>query len=484
MEIRMPDTKAIRVLYIEDDAGLARLVQRRLEREGFSVDTSLNAGDGLSLYHRNRHDVLVVDQKLPDRSGLDVLRALADYRPAPISIMLTIGGDDKIAVEAMKLGADDYMVKDGNARYLDLLPNVIRQACERHRLAQAREEAERETAKAKQTWERTFDAVADSIIILDNDFRIKQANRATELLLGVPISELVGKRCYESFHSTGKPIADCPCVQLLADGHKHDALIRDIHGCDLLVSISPLSDAAGKHVGAVHVAHDVTESHRQERAVRDALSQKEVLLKEVHHRVKNNLQTIIALIGMESGHITDSQTVRMLDDLKARTGAMALVHETLYQSDDLSRINIGDYLSHLIRHLCSSSGSDPDVDVQVHTVDVPMEIDVAMPCGLIVTELVTNALKYAFPAKPRDNSKCRVLVSIEGEEHAFKLTVSDNGIGLPDNFDLHTSSSFGLRLLNILTSSSEYSLDVDGTNGAAFTVTYNQTEKPRSKHEA
>jgi len=219
---------------------------------------------------------------------------------------------------------------------------------------------------------------------------------------------------------------------------------------------------------------DITRRKMYEQKMKESLVEKEILLKEIHHRVKNNLQTIIALVSMQSKYIDDDKLLHWFDDLKTRAKTMALLHQTLHQSDNLSHINIGLYLSNLTNQLISSYQTNSNIDVKVNTSDISMNIDVATNCGLIVAELVTNALKYAFVNALTTTPQ--LIVSVDGTADKFTLVVKDNGIGLQENFDDSSNKSFGMHLIKILTSSSEYSLKVDTSLnvGTVFTITYDK----------
>jgi len=219
---------------------------------------------------------------------------------------------------------------------------------------------------------------------------------------------------------------------------------------------------------------DITRRKMYEQKMKESLVEKEILLKEIHHRVKNNLQTIIALVSMQSKYINDDKLLHWFDDLKTRAKTMALLHQTLHQSDNLSHINIYLYLSNLTNQLISSYRTNPNIKVRVNASDISMNIDVATNCGLIVSELVTNTLKYAFINALTTTPQ--LIISVDGTVDKFTLLVKDNGIGLQKSFEDSSNESFGMHLIKILTSSSEYSIKVDTALnvGTVFTITYNK----------
>src|SRR5579864_4214428 len=184
---------------------------------------------------------------------------------------------------------------------------------------------------------------------------------------------------------------------------------------------------------------------RSEEAIRSSLREKETLLKEIHHRVKNNLQVIASLLRLQSRYLKDPQARAMFEESQNRVHAISLVHEKLYRAGDLARIDFYDYLLALTKGLTDGwKGTGIPVEVVVEAAGVQLGVDIAIPCGLIVTELVTNALKHAFP-----NAACgsiRVVAATEPEGW-LKLMVQDDGVGLSENLDFRRPGSLGLELV-------------------------------------
>lgn len=215
---------------------------------------------------------------------------------------------------------------------------------------------------------------------------------------------------------------------------------------------------------------EVNERKAAEEQVRASLQEKEVLLKEIHHRVKNNLQIISSLLNLQANRVTDPRTLQALGDSQTRVRSMALIHEKLYQSQSLADIDFSEYVRSLSSDLFRSYQRNfTTVQLDIQTDDISLELDLAVSCGLILNELMTNALKYAFP-DGRCGTICVELRAAPGR--TLSLQVADDGVGLPKDLDLSKSKSLGLQLVNNLVSQLEGRLEVDRSAGAAFTVSF------------
>jgi len=193
---------------------------------------------------------------------------------------------------------------------------------------------------------------------------------------------------------------------------------------------------------------EIADRKRSEDQIQSALKEKEVLLREIHHRVKNNMQVITSLLKLQSGRIKEKQYADILKDSQDRIKSMALVHEKLYQAKDFAEVDFNGYIKSLANSLFRSYGVNPaKIALRIEVDDVSLGLDSAIPCGLIINELVSNALKYAFPEDME--GEIRVSLGLTKEDE-FKLIVSDNGAGMPEHIDFRNTESLGLHLVTIL----------------------------------
>ena len=208
----------------------------------------------------------------------------------------------------------------------------------------------------------------------------------------------------------------------------------------------------------------------QNQLIQSALSEKETLLREIHHRVKNNLQIISSLLNIQSAHTEDETTLSSIKEGQSRIQAMSLIHQNLYQSEHLSRVKIEDYLSQLIAYLSQTYDTkEKEVSVSIKAGAISFDIDTAIPLGLIVNELVSNAYKYAF--EKSKSGKINIdLMAINNVD--YELQISDNGVGLPAGFSTENLSSIGLKLVKILSRQLRGSFSFSSMEGAKFMVTF------------
>ncbi|MBE9182501.1 GAF domain-containing protein [Oculatella sp. LEGE 06141] len=221
------------------------------------------------------------------------------------------------------------------------------------------------------------------------------------------------------------------------------------------------------------VQSELVERKRTEEQLKLSLKEKEVLLKEIHHRVKNNLQVISSVLRLQSDYVRDEKVLELFNDSQNRIRSMALIHEKLYQSNDLLKIDFDDYIRDLTDNLMQSYAAGlRTTTLYTNARGIWLNIDTAIPCSLIINELVANSLKHAFPTASEEN-EIRIDIST-ASDNRFVLSVCDNGVGLPPNLDFRNTESLGLELVCIFTEQLEGHVELDRTNGTAFTITFSE----------
>ena len=242
---------------------------------------------------------------------------------------------------------------------------------------------------------------------------------------------------------------------------------------DIIIFFSLKAFVHLKQLIAVYLQDLLVEEIKQrkflETKLRKSLKEKEVLIKEVHHRVKNNLMLISSLINLQIMQIKEEKTISILNDLMKRVDSIALIHEKLYKSDDLVSISSEEYISDLLENIEDSLVSDKrQIKFVTKIGDIKLDIETTIPLGLVVTEIVTNSLKYAFP----DKKKGGIVVQLTEKQNMCKLTISDTGPGFPEDFDENKSDSLGWLIINTMTSQLKGEHEIKNDGGVVHLITF------------
>jgi PAS domain S-box-containing protein len=228
---------------------------------------------------------------------------------------------------------------------------------------------------------------------------------------------------------------------------------------------------------AVGTLQDITERKVSEAKLERSLFEKQTLLQEVHHRVKNNLQIISSLLSMQASLIEDKAALAKLVDSERRVRSMAMIHEHLYHQKDMSSIDLAEYLREMTGELSTSVGN-AEIGFRLEVSPVAIPIDQAIPCGLLLNELLTNALKYAYPSGTGE-----VLIKLSSEDQSIAITVADSGVGLPANFDCNATQSLGMTIIQALTEQLDGELAISSSGGASFTIRFPKVSAGRKPDE-
>jgi PAS domain S-box-containing protein len=318
----------------------------------------------------------------------------------------------------------------------------------------------------------TWQKVGDDLMLIDY-------NHASETITDGEIASLLGIKVSTMYKDHPQIIKDFwKCFQ------NQQTLQREYWG-----QLSPSSEPKYFIINYVFVPPDLVMVHTQDLTEREqakaliqaSLKEKEVLLKEIHHRVKNNLQVISSLLDLQSQYIEDPALLSQFEDSQNRIQSMALIHEKLYQSNDLSHINFADYVESLVDHLFLSYGRGKhQIKPKINIGNLSLNLDTAIPCGLIINELVSNALKHGFPQSDPGDTPGEISVEIYpgSDLDHFTLVISDNGIGFPAALDFQNiESSLGLQLVCTLTQQLRGKIELNRTQGTQFKLTLSQIKK-------
>ncbi len=397
-------------------------------------------------------------------------------------------GDRQKLVTAMRntgevAGLDGrFRMKDGTIVFALLSARIIPLDGENCLLLIARDVTERRRAEealreSEERFRSVFEHAAVGICYASLEGKLLRVNHALCKITGYTDAELAGMSFADL--STGEESAGDldRVVSVLRDGIPSFTLTRQyMHKSGRAIwvnmTMSLIRDGAGRPLSFIGIIENITERKKAEEEIERSLREKELLLKEIHHRVKNNLQIISSLLNLQSEAIRDSEDRSLFRDSQDRIRSMALIHEKLYQTDDFSHVDFQQYLKSLLSSLFRSYRL-PMVRCVEQIEDIRLNIDAAIPCGLIVNELVTNALKHAFP----DGQKGEVRVSFfRSGEGQLVLEVSDDGVGMASSTQKEKKDQLGLELVSILTNQIGGKLSVQHGQGTTFQITFPQEE--------
>ncbi|MCF7929542.1 MAG: response regulator [Spirochaetales bacterium] len=357
------------ILIIDDETLLRKSVRDYLEDSGYTVQEAENGKTGIELIEQKLPDLVICDLRMPETDGFEVLDYISEHYPRTPSIVISGNGIIHDAVDALKRGAWDYLIKP--IEDMGILEHAVNTCLERRRLENENEKYRRR---------------------LEN--KVQMRTRELE--------------------------------------------------------------------------EEIQKREERENQIRSSLTEKEVLLIEVNNRVKNNMQLMISILNLQAEYARDEYHRNLFEESLNRLKTMALVHESLYKADDLARINIQSYLEELVGHLVHFYKEEKDIHLSMSIHPIVCSIRQAIPLGLIVNELVVNALQYAF----RGRSKGELYITTTKQGDQVEMCIGDDGIGLSEDIDIQKTESLGFQLVVNLSEQMGAAIDLQRRNGTLFTLTF------------
>lgn len=329
---------------------------------------------------------------------------------------------------------------------------------------------------------QAFDRIPVAMVVVNTQGLITRMNKLAETtfgyesaeLLGQPVEVLIPKRYRHAHPGYRNGFLAETTARPMGAGRDLSGLRKDGSEFPVEIGLNPVDTGEGPMI--LSVILDLSERKQSEQRVQKALREKELLLEEVHHRVKNNLQVIHSLLDLQALKTQDTEMVAMLRDSQNRIRSMSMIHQTLYQSHDFARVDFQRFLGELLPSLMDSYGAvagHVGVEVVAHQVKLP--INEAIPCGLIVNELVSNALKHGFPAQRRGTVRVELR---QDEDDQIELSISNDGIPIPTDQNLARAGSLGLQLVQLLTRQLLGHLDIQRSDPTRFTLRFPLESKP------
>jgi PAS domain S-box-containing protein len=465
------------ILIVEDDPSHVELILRAFERwpTHYRLETAGTLAEARNRIEESPPDLVITDMLVPDGSGIDLLRD-GGFRGCPIVVMTSFG-DEKRAVEAFKAGALDYVVKSDST--LGDLPHIA----ERSLLAWAAVLEKRGIENALLETERRFRAIFNQtfqlIGILDREGRVVEMNRTALTFAGMEEPGVVGMYLWETSwaaYSTEQRDRIRRAVEVVSGGgfERFEVGLENV-GIGLRYldfSLKPVRDESGIVILLIAEGRDITERRLAEENLRSSLREKDFLLKEIHHRVKNNLQVVASMLTLEAGKFNDGRGGMLFGSSINRILAMSRVHELLYQSQNFACVDIGEQMKTLTADLYDTyRESFCRVDIETSMEKVEIGIDRAVPFGIIANEILSNAFRHAFPPALRDRGKVTIVVAATLGGRA-RLEIGDDGIGLSEGVGRDGNRGIGLMLIDILVKQLAGSMSVDRDSGTRYAIEF------------
>ncbi|NLE30386.1 MAG: PAS domain-containing protein [Phycisphaerae bacterium] len=483
-------TTPLKVLIVEDSADDATLLIFHLERAGYVLDHRLVSTEKEMQAALDQHDweIVISDYSLPGFGGLAALKMVRDRGlDIPFIIVSGVIGEET-AVAAMKAGAQDYLMKGNLFRLVPAIERELREV-------EMRRERVKTAAILKETERKLLTLLSNLPGMAyrcrnDEHWTMEFVSDGCWELTGYKPEDIIGNKTIsyqQLIHPDHRQEVNDKIQISINENAPFELTYRIVTSSQQVKWVLEKGRMVDSPQGQVQMLEgfisDITEGKKREEELKATLAQKDVLVKEVHHRVKNNLQVIYSLLNLQSGYVKDPLALDMFKECRDRVKSMAIIHEILYQAKDVSKVDFGEYVRTLVGHLKQSYlFQATPIEIKIDVAPMMLNLDVAVPCGLIINELVSNSLKYAFP----EGRKGVIEINLhQPEEGKYNLVIRDDGVGFPDDIDFYHTETLGLQLVNTLTDQLEGTIELIRGRGTQFVLTFGPLDKKKeeSDHE-
>lgn len=340
--------------------------------------------------------------------------------------------------------------------------------------------AEKELKKRERLLSLVTDNMLNVVGQIDEEGTFQYISPSIKTILGYEPEEILGENVLKFISLThpddqykvGSAFKDAQ-TSYIPGGVQHRFKRADGHYIWVESLGNPLFNYKNQYNGVVFSMTDIDSLKVAEENFRTSLEEKELLLRELHHRVKNNMQIISSLLSLQTHHIKDERDLKIFESSQNRVKTMSLIHDELYSSQDFSHINISEYIQNLTKELLTSHIEDPGrVKLKVNVEDVKMELETAIPLGLLINEIVANSVNHAFP----NYQNGKIIVELKRDNDVFLLKISDDGIGIPQSIDFKKAETLGFQLINSLVNQLDGQIEMHTNNGTTFTVKFKELE--------
>ena len=460
----------LQILYLEDNSSDADLIRSRLDAEE-DLHTRIFVVNGekpfIKALETEKLDLILLDFLVPGFDGLTALKLARDQVPDVPVIIISGNIGEEIAIETLKQGATDYVLKQRLSRLAPAIRRALREN-EEHR---KRQDAESALRASEASYRAIFNNTGTATVIVDSKLTVQLANEEFAKMTGFAREKIEGKKQLAEFicEEDRKRLENCFSFgDDLLSLPRHSEICLHSDGEKTISVVMTLARIPATEDAVVSML-DISERKQAEQQLQNSLQEKDVLLKEIHHRVKNNLQIINSLLSLQNARLTGEKEGSPCNDCRDRIRSMAIVHEQLYQSTDFTKINIKEYISRVVLNLFRSFEVGHRIRYELSLSDTCLGIQDAIPLGLVINELTTNCLKHAFPG---DRHGLIVFELNPLDEKQIELIIRDNGVGLPESVKLEDTQSFGLHLIKLLIEQVKGKVSILRKDGTEFKITF------------
>ena len=464
------NSKNFYIALLEEKQDIIKLPYFVDEKDYYEV---LPAGKSLTAYViKNNTPLLVTKKEILDMAEKGLINHHGSIASVWLGVPLRLRNKTIGAVVVQNYDYEHYYVKDDQV-LLEFISDHIAMAIEKKKV-------EKSILESEEKYRLLFEAGNDSIILLQNDtcidcnqkaleqFKVTDENLIGQTLWGISSSE------DEQSEYNEKVLDDYIDAAFEGEAQFFEWEFKTFEDkiFHAEVGLNPFEWKNRYYL--LVIIRDITERKKRENQINASLKEKEILLQEIHHRVKNNMQIISSMLSLQFATVNDEKTIQMFKDSQNRVKTMALVHEKLYRSSDFANINFYHYVKDLVRHLFISFQVKPDkVYYQIKIEDIFFDISTAISCGLIINELVTNSIKYAFP----EDQKGLIIIGLEQkDDHIYELLYQDDGIGLPEEVSIENSKTLGLHLIEILSIQLGGEVVIERKKGVCFKISFKSSD--------
>lgn len=462
-----------KVLLLEDNEMDATLMEQYLQRSEYNFEVKwVQSGEAYEKAVRTfEPDVIIADYRLKNYTGLDAIHFKnVECEEVPLVIVSGTVGEEK-AVEMIKEGATDFLIKNNTSnRLAQTIIRAIKEAIEREK----RKNTEFELKKSEKRFRMLFEHSLDGIIIgnPEDEGNIITANHAACKMLGYTDGELRGKALGDFVNIDNKKVIEGIEKRDNSGKFRGEIYLKQKNGSLLAVEVSSrVLELKSGEKRSYYIFRDISERMEAEQKIQESLKEKETLLTEIHHRVKNNLAVISGIMELQAMESDNKELQAKMFDSQSRIKSIAITHELLYEEQNFSNIDYGANIKKLVNSIAKTMNTDVDFNFNLDKLRI--NINQALPCSLIINEIVTNALRHAF----NGDQKPVVEIFLKNEKNKIHLRVSDNGKGLPGDFDLKKPKTIGFKLISILAKQLDGKVKINSNSGTEFHLKFRKKQK-------